>query len=65
MLTRALRDLDAAGIEVRDVMLRRPTLDDAFLTLTGHHAVVDGVVQARAPDFLAVFLPHLAFSLEE
>lgn len=41
VLTRALRDLDAAGIEVRDVMLRRPTLDDAFLTLTGHHAVVD------------------------
>ena len=38
VLTRALRDLDAAGIEVNDVMLRRPTLDDAFLTLTGSHA---------------------------
>jgi ABC-2 type transport system ATP-binding protein len=23
---------------VRDVGLRRPTLDDVFLTLTGHHA---------------------------
>ncbi|MEM9564709.1 MAG: ATP-binding cassette domain-containing protein [Actinomycetota bacterium] len=40
VLTRALRDLDSAGLEVSDVMLRRPTLDDAFLTLTGHGAVV-------------------------
>ena len=38
VLTKALRELDAAGLDVRDVMLRRPTLDDAFLTLTGHHA---------------------------
>ena len=38
VLTQALRDLDAAGVEVQDVGLRRPTLDDVFLTLTGHHA---------------------------
>jgi ABC-2 type transport system ATP-binding protein len=31
----ALRDLDAAGIELDDVGLHRPTLDDVFLTLTG------------------------------
>ncbi|MFP5307956.1 MAG: ATP-binding cassette domain-containing protein [Actinomycetes bacterium] len=37
-LTAALRDLDAAGVEVLDVGLRRPTLDDVFLTLTGHAA---------------------------
>ncbi|MEL6981769.1 MAG: ATP-binding cassette domain-containing protein [Actinomycetota bacterium] len=42
VLTRALRELDNAGIEIRDVQLRRPTLDDAFLTLTGHRAVVEG-----------------------
>ena len=30
--------LDAAGITVSDVGLRRPTLDDVFLTLTGHAA---------------------------
>ncbi len=36
VLTEALRRLDAAGIEVQDVALRRPTLDDVFLTLTGH-----------------------------
>jgi ABC-2 type transport system ATP-binding protein len=37
-LMTALRDLDAAGVEVLDVGLRRPTLDDVFLTLTGHAA---------------------------
>ena len=37
-LTQALRDLDASGIVVQDVGLRRPTLDDVFLTLTGHVA---------------------------
>jgi ABC-2 type transport system ATP-binding protein len=36
VLTEALRRLDAAGVELHDVALRRPTLDDVFLTLTGH-----------------------------
>ncbi len=35
-LTRALRILDDAGIALSDVQLRRPTLDDVFLQLTGH-----------------------------
>jgi ABC-2 type transport system ATP-binding protein len=30
-----VRELDAAGVVVRDVGLRKPTLDDVFLTLTG------------------------------
>jgi ABC-2 type transport system ATP-binding protein len=34
-LTRALRALDDEGVVLRDVGLRRPTLDDVFLTLTG------------------------------
>jgi ABC-2 type transport system ATP-binding protein len=38
VLTQALRELDARGIVVQDVGLRRPTLDDVFLTLTGHVA---------------------------
>ena len=38
VLTRALRALDAAGIDLNDVGLRRPTLNDVFLTLTGHAA---------------------------
>jgi ABC-2 type transport system ATP-binding protein len=36
VLTEALRRLDSAGVEVQDVALRRPTLDDVFLTLTVH-----------------------------
>jgi ABC-2 type transport system ATP-binding protein len=38
VLTQALRELDARGIVIQDVGLRRPTLDDVFLTLTGHVA---------------------------
>ena len=34
----ALRRLDEAGIEVSDLTLRRPSLDDVFLSLTGHAA---------------------------
>jgi ABC-2 type transport system ATP-binding protein len=41
MLTQALRSLDGRGVELRDVTLRRPTLDDVFLTLTGHTAEVE------------------------
>ena len=38
VLIASLRELDAEGIAVRDVGVRRPTLDDVFLTLTGHAA---------------------------
>jgi ABC-2 type transport system ATP-binding protein len=38
VLTDALRLLDAASITIDDVGLRRPTLDDVFLTLTGRPA---------------------------
>ncbi|NLV81175.1 MAG: ATP-binding cassette domain-containing protein [Rhodococcus sp.] len=38
MLVAALGRLTEAGIGVTDVTLRRPTLDDVFLTLTGHEA---------------------------
>ncbi|HEX7660587.1 MAG TPA: ATP-binding cassette domain-containing protein [Pseudonocardiaceae bacterium] len=37
-LVEALRRLDAEDIEVHDVGLHRPTLDDVFLSLTGHMA---------------------------
>jgi ABC-2 type transport system ATP-binding protein len=37
-LVEALRRLDAAGVAVQDVGVRRPTLDDVFLSLTGHAA---------------------------
>jgi ABC-2 type transport system ATP-binding protein len=35
-LTEAARALHAAGIAVEDIALRRPTLDEVFLHLTGH-----------------------------
>lgn len=38
VLVDAIRALDARGIEVSDLVLRRPTLDDVFLSLTGHAA---------------------------
>ena len=37
-LVDVIRTLDTAGIKIADVGLRRPTLDDVFLTLTGHEA---------------------------
>ncbi|HKA48003.1 MAG TPA: ATP-binding cassette domain-containing protein [Candidatus Dormibacteraeota bacterium] len=44
-LIKALRGLDAAGIAVHDVALRRPTLDDVFLTLTGRAADQNGATK--------------------
>jgi ABC-2 type transport system ATP-binding protein len=38
ILADAVRDLDAAGLTLDDLALRRPTLDDVFLMLTGHEA---------------------------
>jgi ABC-2 type transport system ATP-binding protein len=37
-LVQVVRDLDEAAVAIDDVGLRRPTLDDVFLTLTGHAA---------------------------
>jgi ABC-2 type transport system ATP-binding protein len=37
-LAETLRRLDAAGIGLQEVTLRKPTLDDVFLALTGHAA---------------------------
>ncbi len=39
-LTKVLRDLDDRSVEIVDVGLRRPTLDDVFMALTGHTAEV-------------------------
>lgn len=37
-LSEVLQRLEASGVEVLDIGLRRPTLDDVFLELTGHGA---------------------------
>ncbi len=41
-LIQAVRALDAAGVETRGLALRRPSLDDVFLALTGHAAEEEG-----------------------
>lgn len=41
-LVEAVRALDAEGIVVHDLGLRRPSLDDVFLSLTGHSADGEG-----------------------
>ncbi|ANZ42421.1 ABC transporter [Lentzea guizhouensis] len=38
VLMEAIRLLDSESVKVLDIGLRRPTLDDVFLALTGHHA---------------------------
>ncbi|MFG2896938.1 ATP-binding cassette domain-containing protein [Streptomyces zaomyceticus] len=38
LLAEVIRDLDAVGVEIDDIGLRRPTLDDVFISLTGHAA---------------------------
>ncbi|MEU7007942.1 ATP-binding cassette domain-containing protein [Streptomyces sp. NPDC046332] len=38
LLAEVIRDLDTVGVEIDDIGLRRPTLDDVFISLTGHAA---------------------------
>jgi ABC-2 type transport system ATP-binding protein len=38
-MTRIGEAIAASGIQVDDLGLKRPTLDDVFLHLTGHHAI--------------------------
>ncbi len=47
-LASLLRRLEAERVEVLDVGLRRPTLDDVFLTLTGHAAEEDAAEEQMA-----------------
>jgi len=49
VLMDALRRLDSEQIAVADVGLRRPTLDDVFLALTGHSASADEPGPAQTP----------------
>lgn len=47
-LDAALRKLDDDGIAIDDIGVRRPTLDDVFLTVTGEHVPADGAEQEVA-----------------
>jgi ABC-2 type transport system ATP-binding protein len=58
LLAEVIRELDSRGIEIDDIGLRRPTLDDVFMSLTGHAAeaaageaeadIADEAVQRKA-----------------
>jgi ABC-2 type transport system ATP-binding protein len=48
VLTRAIRELDTAGVHVDDIGFRRPTLDEVFLTITGHVAEEKPAEEATA-----------------
>jgi len=37
-LSKVLRELESRGVDIVDIGLRRPTLDDVFMKLTGHGA---------------------------
>jgi len=47
-LVQAVRSLDGAGIETSGLALRRPSLDDVFLALTGHEAEAEGETGVEA-----------------
>ncbi|MGH3306090.1 MAG: ATP-binding cassette domain-containing protein [Nocardioides sp.] len=49
VLADALRRLDGQGVPVDDVGLRRPTLDDVFLSLTGHAAEAEPEKEEATP----------------
>jgi oleandomycin transport system ATP-binding protein len=41
-LAAVVRGLDEAGVVASELALRRPSLDEVFLSLTGHHAESEG-----------------------
>ena len=47
-IVEAVKRLSDAGIGVDDLAVRRPTLDDVFLTLTGHAAEEDAEEEKAA-----------------
>ncbi|MEV4431833.1 ATP-binding cassette domain-containing protein [Streptomyces sp. NPDC049555] len=47
LLAEIIRELDARAIEIDDIGLRRPTLDDVFISLTGHAA--EEIAEGPAP----------------
>jgi ABC-2 type transport system ATP-binding protein len=47
-IAEAVRRLDRAGLGIDDIALRRPTLDDVFLQLTGHTAEESEAEEAAA-----------------
>ena len=49
-LVEALRRLDDANIYVTDAVVRRPSLDDVFLSLTGSQTSTPAIAHSRDPE---------------
>jgi ABC-2 type transport system ATP-binding protein len=47
VIAEVVRELDDAGIAIADLAVRRPTLDDVFIVLTGHAAEQDKEAEER------------------
>ncbi len=47
-IAEAVRQLDDAGVHIDDIALRRPTLDDVFISLTGHAAEEEETEEGEA-----------------
>jgi ABC-2 type transport system ATP-binding protein len=50
VIAEAVRRLDGAGVGIDDIALRRPTLDDVFIKLTGHAAEEDHEATAKVAE---------------
>ena len=50
-IAEAVRRLDDAGVHIEDIALRRPTLDDVFIALTGHAAEEEPAGEEREEAF--------------
>jgi ABC-2 type transport system ATP-binding protein len=48
MIAEAVRRLDGAGVDIDDISLYRPTLDDVFIALTGHAAEDENGIEDAA-----------------
>jgi ABC-2 type transport system ATP-binding protein len=49
-IAEAVRRLDGAGVGIDDIAVRRPTLDDVFIILTGHAAEPEEDEEERRED---------------
>jgi len=49
VITQAVRRLDDAGVVIDDIAVRRPTLDDVFIALTGRSAEEEPPAEADEP----------------
>ena len=50
MIAEAVRRLDGADVGIDDIVLRRPTLDDVFISLTGRAAAVEPSTELEIPE---------------